>query len=266
MGMMAFLFDVDNTLTNTQREIMPRTQQALQQLSARGETIGVCTGRSYAELFGLVLPLFPSDALHVVSGGAQVVTSLGEVRWEHKLSSDFVSETVKQIEELGGNFVFGQGSTVYATPHEQDRKSQLDWKMQFSYPEDLDDWSTCLLSLSSIPDDFLAILKGRKDILVKSMVRSSGESYCDITPTGVTKATGVKVWAQLQGIELSQITGFGDSENDLEFFDAVGTSVALGNATADIKDTADIIIGHTNDEGLAEYLEDLSHSRLLGTK
>lgn len=93
---------------------------------------------------------------------------------------------------------------------------------------------------------------------MKSMVRSSGESYCDITPAGVTKATGVDVWAKLQGYSLEEITGFGDSENDFEFLKAVGTSVALGNAIDELKHHSDVVIGHTNDEGLAMYLEALT--------
>lgn len=258
MGMMAFLFDVDNTLTNTRREISPRTSLALRKLADEDALIGVCTGRSYAELLGFVLPLFPEDALHVVSGGAQVVTSLGKVLWEQKIPSTTVKSLVEEVLMLGGEFVFGQGETVYATPSEQDRKSELDWKMKFAFPDELTDWSTCLLSLSRIPDDFLHTLKKRPDLLVKSMVRASGESYCDITPAGVTKATAVEVWARLQGCSLEEIVGFGDSENDIEFLRVVGTSVALGNAIDELKRQADIVIGHTNDEGLAVYLEALT--------
>lgn len=256
--MMAFLFDVDNTLTNTQREITPRTRLALRNLADRGAVTGVCTGRSYAELLGFVLPLFPEDALHVVSGGAQVVTSKGKVIWEQKIPSTTVQSLIEEVLMIGGEFVFGQGETVYATPSEQDRKSELDWKMKFAFPDSLTDWSTCLLSLSSIPDDFLSALKKRPDLLVKSMVRSSGESYCDITPAGVTKATGVAVWAESQGCSLEEIVGFGDSENDFEFLRAVGTSIALGNSIPELKHQSDVVIGHTNDEGLAEYLEALT--------
>lgn len=255
--MTAFLFDVDNTLTNTRREITPRTREALQKLAGQGVATGVCTGRSYAELCGWVLPLFPQDALHVVSGGAQLVNSQGSVFWEQKIPSQTVQQLVEEVLLLGGNFVFGQGEIVFATPSEQDRKSELDWKMQFAFPDRLSDWSTCLLSLSSIPEDFLRKLSRRSDLLVKSMVRASGESYCDITPAGITKASGLAVWSELQHCPLQEITGFGDSENDLEFLEAVGKSIALGNAVPAIKNIADVVIGHTNDEGLALYLEAL---------
>lgn len=257
MGMRALLFDVDNTLTDTNHRITERTKKALRVLAKKNIRMGVCTGRSYAELVKSVLPLFPFDALHVVSGGAQVVSSYGKVYWEKKLPSSFVHATLEKALAMGGDFVFCQGSFIYGTPSEQARKLQIDKESQIAFPQEEEDWSTCLLSLSNISQAFLSELEKDENILVKSMVRSNGEPYCDITPAGVTKATGLQVWAQFYGLPLTEIMGFGDSENDAEFLQIVGTSVAMGNARADIRERADLVIGHTNDEGLAEYLETL---------
>ena len=53
----------------------------------------------------------------------------------------------------------------------------------------------------------------------------------DITAKDVNKATGVKKLANLLGLQLNEMIGVGDSENDDEFLQTVGYSVAMGNAT-----------------------------------
>jgi len=55
----------------------------------------------------------------------------------------------------------------------------------------------------------------------------------------------------------SDLTVFGDSVNDIGMFKLAGTSVAVSNALDEVKEVADIILPHSNDEdGVAKYLEE----------
>lgn len=57
------------------------------------------------------------------------------------------------------------------------------------------------------------------------------------------------------GKEASDLTVFGDSVNDIGMFKLAGTSVAVSNALDEVKEVADIILPHSNDEdGVAKYL------------
>ncbi len=67
----------------------------------------------------------------------------------------------------------------------------------------------------------------------------------------------VKVMEYL-GVEHTNVTVFGDSLNDIGMFKLAGTSVAVSNALNEVKDLADIVLPHSNDEdGVAKYLERL---------
>lgn len=56
----------------------------------------------------------------------------------------------------------------------------------------------------------------------------------------------------------SDITVFGDSVNDLGMFKLAGTAVAVSNALEEVKNLADIVLPHSNDEdGVAKYLKSL---------
>ena len=56
----------------------------------------------------------------------------------------------------------------------------------------------------------------------------------------------------------SDVTVFGDSVNDIGMFKLAGTAVAVSNALDEVKDVADVVLPHSNDEdGVAKYLESI---------
>ncbi len=72
------------------------------------------------------------------------------------------------------------------------------------------------------------------------------------------KAQGIKSVSEYHGFDLEKLTVFGDNFNDIGMFELAKTSVAMANAQAEVKDLADIVLQHTNDEdGVAKYLEGL---------
>ena len=46
---------------------------------------------------------------------------------------------------------------------------------------------------------------------------------------------------------------FGDSYNDIEMLQAVGTGVAMGNAPAQLKEIADDVCGRVSEDGIYRY-------------
>lgn len=253
----ALLFDVDKTLTTMDRTIRPRTIAALSAVADAGYEIGVCTGRSWAELRTGVLHFFPEHSLHILSGGAQVAQASGEEVWGQPLGDRQVRELIALLDAAGSTFLFAQGPLLYGSPAEQRRKAQLDWGIGFGDLETLPSWHTHLLCASNLTPEVEAAMQSRTDIFMKRMLRQNNMPYCDITAAGVTKAAGLQHWCEALQISPAEVIGFGDSENDREFLQAVGHGVAMGNASPAIQAIADEVIGHTDEDGVAIYLEQL---------
>ena len=74
------------------------------------------------------------------------------------------------------------------------------------------------------------------------------------------KGTGVKLVAEKLGIPIEDTYGFGDSMNDLEMIEAVGTSVCMENGAAPLKEISDIVCPAVDDDGLAAAFEQLNLS------
>ncbi len=73
------------------------------------------------------------------------------------------------------------------------------------------------------------------------------------------KSHGIKSVQEHCGFDLNSLTVFGDNLNDLGMFALANTSVAVANAHEQLKEQADVILEHTNDEdGVAKYLAGVS--------
>jgi Cof subfamily protein (haloacid dehalogenase superfamily) len=244
----AFLFDVDKTLTNTKGVVTDRTQAALKKLVQKGYIIGVCTGRGYARVSNYILPMFPSENLHIVSGGSQVVTSKGEVKFSQALSSEQSQLLMKRAKELGIEFIFDSGNSTYAS-------EKLARELQFRPYTDFMDGEIPNFVAYYLNDSFRQWVATQPFSVIEHESAILGTTLFDITAPGVGKATGVQAWAELVGVSPTEIIGFGDSYNDFSFLSSVGWSVALGNAVPELKEQAAEVIGHTDEDGLAKYLE-----------
>ena len=79
--------------------------------------------------------------------------------------------------------------------------------------------------------------------------------YLDITPPGHDKGTFVETMAKRLGISTSAVATIGDMQNDLAMFKKSGLSIAMGNATDDVKKQASHVTGTNEDEGFAGAID-----------
>ncbi|MBI4550861.1 MAG: HAD hydrolase family protein, partial [Candidatus Latescibacteria bacterium] len=82
-------------------------------------------------------------------------------------------------------------------------------------------------------------------------------AYCHltITPAGVSKGSGLRELAGLLGIGLAETMAVGDNLNDLDMFATAGLSVAMGNATPEVKARARYVTASNNEDGVAAVIE-----------
>lgn len=74
------------------------------------------------------------------------------------------------------------------------------------------------------------------------------DDIVDVSPIGVTKASGLEVLLSELGVSPSECGFIGDGENDVEAMHFIGHSFAVGNAIDKAKAAAKYIVQQTNDE------------------
>ncbi len=254
----ALLFDVDLTLTNSQREISPQLAERLKELAARQLHVGVCTGRTYVALHDTILPYFPPEALHITAGGSQVVNGRGQIIWQAVLRR----ETCQELHQLGQQYrqmyYIPTMKSGYGSPSFIAKYQGLHNLIPPLKPVDqLTEWTPPCMVFVNISPKFRHILEQRTDITLKVSTSSTNFVSVDITAQGVTKATGIKEWCKALQIQPNEVIGIGDSDNDVEFLQTVGYAVGMGNSTPQIQALVDHLIGSTDQDGLAVYLDAL---------
>ena len=83
-----------------------------------------------------------------------------------------------------------------------------------------------------------------------------GEGFAEIVPLGCSKATGIRAVLEHYGLGKKDACAVGDSLNDLPMFDAVGTSVAMGNG-APLIPYADYVTDDIMQDGIYNAMEHL---------
>ncbi|WP_232421789.1 HAD family hydrolase [Nocardioides sp. Iso805N] len=76
-------------------------------------------------------------------------------------------------------------------------------------------------------------------------------AWLDLTPIGVSKASGLSYVVDQLGLEPSDVLAIGDGRNDLEMFAWAGRSVAMGQSIPEVLEAADAVTLSVEEDGAA---------------
>lgn len=79
--------------------------------------------------------------------------------------------------------------------------------------------------------------------------------YLDVTPPGQDKGTFVDAIARWQGVPVAEVATIGDMQNDLAMFRNSGFSIAMGNASDEVKSQASHITAANTEDGFAKAVD-----------
>ena len=224
--------DLDGTLLGPDREISPENLRAVRQLQQAGLQVVLASGRHHLNMRRY------ADAL---SGVEWIVSSQGgesaDVTRSTVLNRDFLpSDATKHILELGR--ARGFDSLVYTVDQ---ILTDADWNADLQFYSDLSGRQPERLPTSRLMDEpaFKIIWMAAPEALGEAhaqitmpseiqMVRTH-ERLLELTPTAVTKASGLRYLTARLGVDASEAIVFGDGDNDVPMFEWAGASFAMAH-------------------------------------
>ena len=258
MTRIAFL-DVDGTILEHGSLIAPSTVTAIRQARANGHQVWLSTGRSAGDVHPDVLAIGFDGA--ITNGGAYA-TRGEEMLVEQPMPRADVELLERYFEAHGIHYflqthggVFaseGMGAvmTAYRRERHAERAAQLAeqgltaeeplWKEPRPVAEvDRDAVAKAVFVSPSIDTVVHAAAElGDAFHVIPGSIPLPGGSNGEIGQAGVTKGSAItSVLAQL-GLPPTDAIGIGDSWNDVEMFEVVGTPVAMGNAVPELQKLA----------------------------
>jgi hydroxymethylpyrimidine pyrophosphatase-like HAD family hydrolase len=117
------------------------------------------------------------------------------------------------------------------------------------------------VKIVGVSDDLEAVARCEKDIQDWSAGRVSAARsqpyYLDITHPKANKGEVVSMFSELCRIPASQIATIGDMPNDMLMFERSGLSIAMGNASSAVQESATFVTDSNEEEGFAKAIERL---------
>lgn len=242
----AAFFDIDGTLVGFKtHRVAESTWRAIELMRARGVRVVIASGRSVAEMQEELKGVF--DA-YVTMNGQLCFDERGTYRDAHIDDAD-VRVLVEQaraglydlyVMQGVRSFVNNRGPLVV----ELGRQVGLDYEVgSLDMAYELPVYQFNVFGGPEVEDVFLS----KTEHVVATRWN---KLFCDVIPVEGGKDFGVRATLERLGITPDEAIAFGDGENDLTMFDAVGTSVAMGNAWDVVKDRATHITTDVDDDGI----------------
>ena len=252
--------DIDGTLVDHEKRITPRAHDAARRLRDAGIRLCLISARPPRGLDALVAEL-SLDTPRAGFNGGEILSHDGRI-----LDALHVPETAarRAIEMLDANgidaWVFSDGNWYVTNPDGPyvplERRTV---KMEPITVPDFDavigragkvmGSSADFATLERVELEISAALDGRV------AAHRSQTYYLDITHPEARKDHGMKRLAALLEIPIDATAAIGDMGNDISMLEAAALSIAMGQASDDVRASADLATASNREDGWAEAME-----------
>ena len=258
--------DMDGTLLDGAKRVLPSSTEAIEEALAAGRHVAICSGRCPAmvevsrdELAGI---------RYAICGSGTSLYDLDERRllWETRLDHDALVRILDACEGtdcllepfVGSSFLFesdalermpGFGLGVYVESYRRAGRPAEDMRALLRDPR---------THVQKINVHFRDEATRER---VRALVSDLGLGLVDFetaslefSPAEANKGTGMLALAELLGVPREATIAVGDADNDLPMLRDAGLGVAMGNANERVRAAADVVVADNDHGGVAEAI------------
>ena len=255
------LADVDGTLVTEEKVLTERAKAAVAALHARGVSFAITSGRPPRGMAMLVEPLALTSPIAGFNGGVFTHPDLSVIETRalapavarqaidiirnHRMDAWLYTATDWQIYAKDAPHVAREAWTVKFEPTVVPRFSDADLDRA--------------VKIVGVSDDHDLVAKCEADVSSaigdQATAKRSQPYYLDVTSPAANKGAVVDQLTETLGISADEVATIGDMPNDVLMFRRSGFSIAMGNASDDVKAQATAVTDSYNDEGFAKAVE-----------
>jgi transaldolase len=256
----AVLADVDGTLVTKDKVLTQRAIQAVRSMRDRGIVFTITSGRPPFGMQPLVEPLGLTMPMAAFNGGVIVLPDLSIL--DERLLPDYVLPALIDLIQAHGLDVFVFRSTEwYVHSLDAPRVSREASTIQRD-PIVLADFESVLtgvVKLVGVSEDHPRVAACeaavQKEFGTQVSAARSQPHYLDVTHPSANKGVVIERLSRYLKMPLESIAVLGDQPNDVLMFDRSGLSIAMGNASDEVKRRATFVTTSFNDEGFANAIQ-----------
>ncbi|HVA70002.1 MAG TPA: Cof-type HAD-IIB family hydrolase [Acidimicrobiales bacterium] len=255
------LSDVDGTLVTPEKVLTKKTIAAVERLGSEGILFAVTSGRPPRGLTMLIEPLDLTTPLAAFNGGLVVNRELVTLK-ELTVRDESVGPIIEILSSEGLSVWVYQGTDWFVLDLNGPHVAHEADVCQFG-PSALSKFDLVrgdIIKVVGVSDD-PAVIASATTILNEQFAQdvsatSSQTYYLDVTHRDANKGSVVDYLAHTLSMDASEIATIGDMSNDILMFARSGMSIAMGNASDEVKGSATYVTSSNEDEGFSHAIED----------
>lgn len=245
-------FDLDGTLLTSKLTIATSSIAAINRLIEQGAEPVIATGRTLCEI-GHILEETGIQSCVAMNG--QYVIYNGKLIYENPFNKQQVKSLHMEASRNGHEMAFYNADHIHVTAAHSELISKNYQRVGGKYP-------TVDSSIYLKEPTHLMLLfckEGEEKYYQErfphfQFIRNSPFG-CDVYPVGTSKASGIEQLISWQQQSLEFTYAFGDGLNDIEMFEVVKHTVAMGNAVDALKEKAEYVTTSNDEDGISNGLQ-----------
>jgi Cof subfamily protein (haloacid dehalogenase superfamily) len=252
------LADVDGTLVTRDKVLTEGAKAAARELHHAGIALAITSGRPPRGMSMLIEPLALQGAIAGFNGGVFVHPDLSVIE-SHTLDPAAAKQTLKLILDQGLDaWVYTEDEWLIRdarAPHvaRETWTVKFDAKIVAAFTDAHLARAVKIVGVSDDLDLVAACEKAVQNALCdKASAARSQPYYLDVTHPQANKGTVVTTLSKLLNVPLARIVTVGDMPNDVLMFRKSGFSIAMGNASDEVKAQASAVTDSNDNEGFAK--------------
>lgn len=255
---MILFFDIDGTLWDYKNYIPESTKKAIRLARKNGHKCFINTGRARAFVYNKELLDIGFDG--IVSACGCMIEYNGETVFNKLIDEKLGILTLEAVKRHLFKPIL-EGPTYLYMNREDFMGDMYGEKVMAEMGERLlgidDNWGKWEMNkLSCICEP------STTEILVDELSDHYSymfhtETIVEMVPKGFNKGTGMIEICRILGEDIKKTVAFGDSINDKEMLETAGTAVAMGRASDETKELADLVTTHLEDDGIWKAMSQL---------
>ena len=262
----AFFIDIDETLTNSQREVTEKTKLEIKKCVENGVKIILTSGRSRREAMDFQEQIGTSPYIVSSNGASAYDAENGVEIYNERIDPQMVLQLIRHSRENGYRIKLNYKDLLVmneaAYPDEKDKEVSYEELERVAVEEQVvqcvitsTDFEKMKVFRDYIKNECVGIAVANESKRFKNPdLKPSRNYYCDVASVKVSKGNAVKAVCEYFEIKPEEIVTIGDGENDLSMFELTPNSVAMGNSLPEIKEKANYVTASNDEDGVAKVL------------
>lgn len=254
------LSDVDGTLVTPTKELTREAIRAVQRLNDDGIFFALTSGRPPKGLAMFIEPLNITTPLAGFNGGL-VVNRAFDILQELTIRDDLVGAIIDTLSDAGVSVWVYQGTDWFVLDLNGAHVAHESAVCQFA-PSQLANFDQVrgdivkIVGVSDEPTRMASATVALDAAFAREVSATNSQTYyLDVTHQDANKGGIVDYLASAYKLDRSEIATIGDMDNDVLMFERSGVSIAMGNASDDVKAQASYATSSNEENGFALALE-----------